>query len=162
MNPEPHAKSDHAQLIAAFDAAYRERTGTGATWGKERGANVKRLLAAHGLAVCVARVERLFSRSWWFAPQDTAPTFDMLVRHFDELAPPLAHAEPEALDPDVAYYVEGDRWCAATNLAAVERDFAARGLDMPWRKSPRRARMTHDLAGNPLEPVAANGQGGKR
>jgi hypothetical protein len=154
-SPESANGPDYTRALAAFDTAYRQRTGGKRhTWGDKHGANLKRLLKAHGVEHVLANIARLFERAWWFVDEGTVPTFDVFVTHFDKLTAPAEPPLPERLDPELASYVEGDAWFRTGDLAAVERRLTARGLDLPWRRSPVRARMTHDRCGEPLEPVA--------
>jgi hypothetical protein len=86
-NTEPKKPSAHHEFVNAFDSLFRERTGSGATWGKAQHGQAKELLKKHGLEECVKRARRLFAEVWWFT-KDSTPTLGALVLHFDDLAAP--------------------------------------------------------------------------
>lgn len=88
----PKAARDKAEVeglrptIAAFDAAYRAKTGVAPTWGAKQTAMLKPLVKAHGAAEVQRRIEILFTAPprWLRGPHDLGT----LVSQFDKLAAP--------------------------------------------------------------------------
>lgn len=93
---------DHAALIAEFDRLYAEaHGGARPTWDAKRGAQVAKLLKAHGLEECSKRAANMFrSPPPWPPPPHDLGT---LVQHFDRFA------QPHRADARVGHFrVTGD------------------------------------------------------
>ncbi len=88
LEPLPSApRPEFTQFVATFDALFRaHRGGAKPAWGEKQGAQVKRLLKAHGLAECESRARRMFE----MAPRWPAENPDLmtLAGHWDKFAPP--------------------------------------------------------------------------
>jgi len=93
LEPQPTRKprdkakpvEGYTETVAVFDQAFRAASqGKKPTWTAIAGANLKRLLKAHGAAEVQRRIGVLFSSPpRWLSPPFTLET---LVRHFDALA----------------------------------------------------------------------------
>lgn len=134
--------SGFAAVVARFDARYRAQNGGAKpTWGDKPGAQLKRLIAQHGVDEVLARIDRLFDgalASWCKPPYDVGT----LAAQFDRLAavtaPPVAASTP-ALPPGYRQIVLDDeqrRRIAARrrepiSLEEVERQKAAAGGGVP-------------------------------
>lgn len=79
--------------IAAFDGAYRERTGGPPHWSARTVAMLKPLVRSHGADEVCRRIAILFSDPPRFLASST-PDVGTLVQHFDKLAGP---ARPRAV-----------------------------------------------------------------
>jgi len=93
LSPEKPAKLEgYRETTDAFQNRYEAAYEAKPTWGAREGAQLKRLLAAHGATEVQSRIERLFSSPpRWIDPPFT---FMTLVRHFDSLVP--VSARPQA------------------------------------------------------------------
>lgn len=71
------------RAIAAFDTRFQAAYASRPTWGLKQGAQLKRLIAAHGVDEVLARIGRLFDGHIAWPP----PPYDLgaLVAHFDKL-----------------------------------------------------------------------------
>ena len=106
LKPKPKPPTgEHAEFVAAFDAAYEASRGCKPEWGAKQGAAVKRLLQKPGgLDDAVARTRRMFemaSKGW-----PDAPDLGTLSSCWDKFAPPPAavkspsvgRVEPKSID----------------------------------------------------------------
>ncbi len=83
----PDLKSDHVQVIAAFDTAYRDKYQSKPSWGAKQGAQVNRLLKAHPSTEIIRRIGILFSSPPSFLA-GSPPDIATLEQHFDKLSQP--------------------------------------------------------------------------
>ncbi len=82
--PRTDAGSPHARVIAEFDRRYRERFPGKPTWGAKQGAQVNRLLKAHGADEVMRRIAVLFDSPPAFLAR-SPPDIGTLEQHFDKL-----------------------------------------------------------------------------
>lgn len=96
----------HKPAVEAFDRGYREAAdGAKPTWNGQTVGMVKKLVAKHGSAEVVTRIDRLFAG--WLPWLTSVPDVKTLVGHFDKLvgAGPPTRAGPQLYGVAAAFAV---------------------------------------------------------
>jgi hypothetical protein len=145
-------------FLAKYVEMYLARSRCKPTIGEAEGKIVKDLLSAHGLAICLAKLDSAFTGKHWWVKDGEPVTLRSIRANVDGLAVSAGAGRAETpSEARAARLMINGAWANTANLAAIEAGLRADGVEIPWRDHPARVAMEaegRDGCGMPLRGAA--------